>query len=155
MVLAPKALPSQLSIDCQEYKYNLDYYLANDDRVRKVLHIQQGTIKEWERWNVIDDYEYNIRIVVPYHVNLGLKGYRSLVYSEDHDMMVPTEARIESLNYSTIDDWRPWFILVIKYTITYANSMTFATIKGGGHTIEYKPDERSIMFYRWITGEAL
>lgn len=57
-----------------------------------------------------------------------------LIYCGDHDMMVPytgTEAWIKSLNYSITDDWRPWFVnnQVIGYTRTYANNMTFATVK--------------------------
>ena len=84
------------------------------------------------------------------------------VNSGDHDMYVPslgTQAWIRSLNYSVIDDWRPWmigdqiagyitfflFILLLiyfyccmnsldllyfgRYTRTYANNMTFVTIK--------------------------
>ncbi|CAN6935399.1 unnamed protein product [Brassica oleracea] len=49
-------------------------------------------------------------------------------------MAVPylgTQAWIRSLNYSIIDDWRPWMIndQIAGYTRTYANKMTFATIK--------------------------
>ena len=39
--------------------------------------------------------------------------FHDLIYSGDHDMMVPhmdTEAWIKKLNYSIVDDWRPWFI---------------------------------------------
>jgi len=90
--------------------------------------------------------------------------------SGDHDMKVPflaTQAWIRSLNYSIVDDWRPWhtndqvagyskFLIVIvviiyndhygningqvelifvlllckcRYTRTYSNQMTFATVK--------------------------
>ncbi|CAA7027114.1 unnamed protein product [Microthlaspi erraticum] len=109
--------------------------------------------------------------------------------SGDHDMMIPytsTEAWIKSLNYSIVDDWRPWMITrnqVAGFTRTYANNMTFATIKamiskpflsspkfvkeetksdieslilqGGGHTAEYNPNQCSLMFKRWIVGEPL
>ncbi|WZY73894.1 hypothetical protein YC2023_006134 [Brassica napus] len=61
-------------------------------------------------------------------------------------MTVPyigTQAWIRSLNYSVIDNWRPWMInnqlagvtlkptllLLGRYTRSYANKMTFATIK--------------------------
>lgn len=80
-------------------------------------------------------YEKNIKSSLPYHMNISRKGlYRSLVYSGDHDMMVPyvgTVAWIRSLNYSIIDQWRPWFVdnQVIGYTRSYVNNMTFATIK--------------------------
>lgn len=80
-------------------------------------------------------YEKDIKSSLPYHMNNSRKGlYRSLVYSGDHDMMVPyvgTVAWIRSLNYSIIDQWRPWFVnnQVIGYTRSYVNNMTFATIK--------------------------
>jgi serine carboxypeptidase-like clade 1 len=97
---------------------------------------------------------------MPYHVNNSISGYRSLIYSGDHDFEVPylgTQAWIRSLNYSIIDDWRPWMVKnqIAGYTRTYANKMTFATIKGGGHTAESKPEEASIMFQRWINGQPL
>lgn len=99
--------------------------------------------------------------VVPYHANLSFKGYRSLVFSGDHDLMVPvidTEAWLRSLSYPIVDDWRPWFNTedqILGYTRTYANNMTFATIKGGGHTPEFMQTQSRVMFYRWIQGESL
>ncbi|CAA7059964.1 unnamed protein product [Microthlaspi erraticum] len=81
-------------------------------------------------------------------------------FSGDHDLEVPflgTQAWIRSLNYSLIADWRPWMIgdQIAGYTRTYAYKMTFATIRGGAHTPEYKPDESYIMFQRWISGQPL
>lgn len=71
-------------------------------------------------------------------------------------MVVPflgTQAWIRSLNYSILDDWRPWIVdwQIAGYTRTYSNRMTFATVKGAGHTApEYKPAECLAMFKRWI-----
>ncbi|XP_073225617.1 putative serine carboxypeptidase-like 52 [Cicer arietinum] len=85
------------------------------------------------------------------------KGYRSLIYSGDHDLVVPfisTQAWIRALNYSIVDDWRPWFVngQVGGYTRTYSNQMTFATVKGSGHTApEYTPEQCFLMFTRWIS----
>ncbi|CAK9316454.1 unnamed protein product [Citrullus colocynthis] len=160
VLLATRVLPPP-SLDCQEYKYYLSYYWANDDRVRKALHIREGTIEEWTRCQNRKNYQYDIMSVVPYHVNLSFKGYRSLVFSGDHDLMVPvidTEAWVKSLSYPIVDDWRPWFNTedqILGYTRTYANNMTFATIKGGGHTPEFMQTQSRIMFYRWIQGESL
>ncbi|QHN80749.1 hypothetical protein HN51_057392 [Arachis hypogaea] len=68
-------------------------------------------------------------------VNLSKKFYRSLIYSGDHDMVIPflaTQAWIRSLKYSIVDDCRPWYTngQVAGYTRTYSNAMTFATVKG-------------------------
>ncbi|CAH2034833.1 unnamed protein product [Thlaspi arvense] len=121
--------------DCYMYRYVLATHWANDDEVRKALHVVNGTIGKWVRCDWDMAYEKDIKSSLPYHLNNSMKGlYRSLVYSGDHDMMVPfigTVAWIRSLNYSIIDQWRPWLAnnQVIGYTRTYSNSMTFATIK--------------------------
>lgn len=56
------------------------------------------------------------------------------IYSGDHDLVVPfpsTQAWIRSLGYSIIDEWRPWMVhnQIAGYTRTYANNMTYATVK--------------------------
>ncbi|KAH0927550.1 hypothetical protein HID58_019806 [Brassica napus] len=128
LILTPLCEESEDTLpDCYTYRYVLTAYWTNDESVRKALQIHKS--------------------------------------DGDHDMFVPflgTQAWIRSLNYSIIDDWRPWMIAdqIAGYTRTYANKMTFATIKaslffGGGHTIEYKPEESYIMFQRWINGQPL
>ncbi|KAL1330783.1 hypothetical protein AAHE18_12G134900 [Arachis hypogaea] len=45
---------------------------------------------------------------------------------------------------------------ILRYTRTYSNQMTFATIRGAGHTSqETKPDEGFAMFARWISNKPL
>ncbi|KAG6752319.1 hypothetical protein POTOM_044543 [Populus tomentosa] len=122
-------------------------------------------------------YTYEIKSSIKYHIDLGIKGYRRLIYSGDHDMEAPflgTQAWIRSLNYSIVDDWQPWhfqghvagYVLQmnirfdqfagILYTRTYSSQLTFATVKGGGHTAPaYRPAECFAMFGRWIIQEHL
>ncbi|KAL0874672.1 hypothetical protein Bca101_024377 [Brassica carinata] len=154
----PSSLPPP---NCFTYRYFLSAFWANDENVRRALGVKKG-FEKWSRCNTQNiPYKYDIHNAIPYHVNNSRKGFRSLIYSGDHDMMVPfssTEAWIKSLNYSIVDDWRPWMMTsnqVAGYTRTYANKMTFVTIKGGGHTAEYNPDQCSLMFKRWIDGESL
>ncbi|XP_044474612.1 serine carboxypeptidase-like 17 isoform X2 [Mangifera indica] len=115
----------------------------------------------WMRCSLGLPYTVEIGSSFSYHVNLSAKGYRALIYSGDHDMLVPffgTQAWIRSLNYSIVDDWRQWFLQsqVAGYTRTYSNQMTFATVKGGGHTApEYRPAECYAMFERWILHDPL
>ncbi|KAL7207968.1 hypothetical protein ACSBR1_029842 [Camellia fascicularis] len=140
--------------------YKLSYIWNNNDRVREALHIRKGSIKGWMRCNKLS-YTRTIWDSFQYHVNLSTKGYRSLIYSGDHDMMVPflgTQAWINALNYSIVDEWRSWWVQgqVAGYTRTYSNWMTFATVKGGGHTAsEQKPIECYTMFERWISNQPL
>ncbi|XP_024029030.1 serine carboxypeptidase-like 7 [Morus notabilis] len=98
---------------CPGYPHLLSRYWANDPHVRKALHIQKGSIGEWNRCNWSLPYQHNIHSSVEYHANLSAKGYRSLIYSGDHDMKVPflaTQAWIRSLNYTIVDDWRSWVV---------------------------------------------
>ncbi|XAR61979.1 hypothetical protein NMG60_11016543 [Bertholletia excelsa] len=133
----------------------------NRNDVREALHIQKGSIEEWKRCNFFVPYTQTTLNSYPYHVNLSTKGYRSLIYSGDHDMVVTflgTQAWIRSLNYSIVDDWRPWLVegQTAGYTRAYSNRMTFATVKGGGHTApEYRPLECYAMFKRWISHQPL
>ncbi|TVU39500.1 hypothetical protein EJB05_12923 [Eragrostis curvula] len=107
--------PARPPFGCISYGYFLSYYWANDRRTRNALAIKEGTVDEWVRCHDDDDlpYKYDLRNVIKYHMNLTSKGYRALVYSGDHDLMVPhlgTQAWIRSLNFSVIDDWRAWHL---------------------------------------------
>ncbi|KAG5071390.1 hypothetical protein JHK86_006601 [Glycine max] len=147
-------------IRCQIFGFFLATQWANDESVRKSLHIREGTIGKWERCYTTD-FEEQIFSSFEFHVNLSAKGYRSLIYSGDHDAVVPfmsTQAWIRALNYSIVEDWRPWLLedQVAGYTRIYSNQMTFATVKGSGHTApEYKPEEGFAMFSRWIANMPL
>ncbi|KAI9112183.1 hypothetical protein K1719_016706 [Acacia pycnantha] len=148
------------SMNCRSYGYFLAYDWIRDDRVQEALHIRKGAIRNWEVCKS-NGYDFDIINSVPYHSNLSQKGYRSLIYSGDHDPLVPfmsTQAWIRDLNYSIVEDWRPWLAngQVAGYTRRYSNQMTFATVKGAGHVApEYKPDECFEMFIRWISNKPL
>ncbi|CAA7016209.1 unnamed protein product [Microthlaspi erraticum] len=146
--------------NCYTYRYSLSEYWANNESVRRALKVVKGTTGKWKRCDYSVRCTQDIKSSIPYHINNSIKGYRSLILSGDHDMTIPfvsTRAWIASLNYSIVEKWRPWMILdkVDGYSQTYANKMTFATVKGGGHTLEYKPEESSILFKRWISGQPL
>ncbi|KAJ7966508.1 Serine carboxypeptidase [Quillaja saponaria] len=111
----------------------LGIYWANSDLVRKALHIRKGSLGEWKRCRT-DLYDKDIHSSFPYHVNLSKKGYRSLIYNCDHDLIGQ----------------------VAGYTRTYSNRMTFATVKGGGHTApQFNPKQCFAMFDRWISENPL
>ncbi|XP_042410147.1 serine carboxypeptidase-like 13 [Zingiber officinale] len=146
-------------LDC--YAYTLVYYWANSNIVRRALDIIKGTIKEWVRCNRHLPYTIEFKSNIKYHLSLLQRGYRALVYSGDHDIVVPfsgTKQWIKSLNSSIVEGWRSWYVggQVAGYTMTYSNNLTFATVKGVGHTVpEYKSQECLAMIMRWISGALL
>ncbi|KAH7689755.1 Peptidase S10 serine carboxypeptidase protein [Dioscorea alata] len=158
MLIVPPPAPL---LKCRSYAYYLSYIWANTEAVRDALHIQKGTVPEWIRCNYYLQYAYDLPSSIKYQQKLTSKGYRALVYSGDHDMLIPhigTQTWIRSLNYSIVDDWRSWFSggQVAGYTRTYADNLTFATIKGAGHTApEYKPRESLDMIKRWLSYQPL
>lgn len=159
-----RSLDENFGSKCRVEVHRLSTYWANDPRVQEALNVRKGTIPRWTRCrkSIVDKtYTVTFHDSIPYHVELSKKLYRSLIYSGDHDMTIPfqsTQFWIKSLNYSIIDDWRPWILddQVAGYTRSYSNQMTFATDKGAGHVApEYKPKECFTMFKRWISYEPL
>ncbi|CAL1397622.1 unnamed protein product [Linum trigynum] len=149
-------------LDCNDDTNLIVYkHWVNDKLVQKALHIREGKIEEWEVCNRRSDYEHDISTSFVYHVNLSIKGYRSLIYSGDHDMVIPyigTQAWIRALNYSIVEDWRSWHVKgqVAGYMRTYSNGMTYATVKGGSHIAPTnRPVECYAMFQRWINHKSL
>lgn len=154
--------PPRPPFDCVTYGYYLSYFWANDKLTRDALGINKGTVDEWVRCHNSDvPYSSDLKSSIKYHRNVTANGYRALVYSGDHDAMVPhlgTQAWVRSLNFPIVDDWRAWHLhgQSAGFTITYSNKMTFATIKGGGHTApEYEPERCFAMFSRWILNQPL
>ncbi|CDP06914.1 unnamed protein product [Coffea canephora] len=170
-------------VKCRMEWITLVDHWANNKSVQEALHVRKETIGQWVSCIYTLPYTENAGSVVPYHANLSTKGYRSLIYSGDHDLLAPhieTQAWIRSLHYPIIDDWRQWIHegQVAGYTRTYANKMTFATVKarnscfycfsarfvhmvttnnkGGGHVAyEFKPAECRTMLERWISHQPL
>ncbi|KAK1314419.1 Serine carboxypeptidase-like 18 [Acorus calamus] len=159
MIFSPP--PSNLTLDCRSYRFMLSYFWANNEIVREALHVKKGTIKEWIRCNKQPNYVSDIPSSLPFHFDITTRGYRALMYSGDHDMTIPylgTQEAIKSLNFPVIDQWRPFTIdgQVAGFTISYANNLTFALVKGGGHTSpEMRPKECHAMFERWISFKPL
>ncbi|XP_023915638.1 serine carboxypeptidase-like 18 [Quercus suber] len=146
---------------CRNSNYVLSYMWANDQTVQNALGVRNGTITDWKRCNKSLAYDSNLRTVVHYHDELLKRGYRALIYSGDHDMMIPyvgTLAWINFLNMTMVDGWRPWTVdgqiagFTEKYARASGDGLTFATVKGGGHTApEYKPKECLEMADRWMS----
>ncbi|KAL6642600.1 hypothetical protein ACP70R_020781 [Stipagrostis hirtigluma subsp. patula] len=146
-----------LPVECRDNGYRLSYIWADDPEVRAALGIHDGSIGSWSRCTPLIHFRHDVTSTIPYHVNLTKAGYKALVYNGDHDLdmtFVGTQEWIRSIGYPIASDWRPWFAnrQVAGFTRTYAHNLTFATVKGGGHTApEYRPKECLAMLDRWTS----
>ncbi|XP_020582937.1 serine carboxypeptidase-like 2 isoform X2 [Phalaenopsis equestris] len=125
--------PPAPELRCKGYAYYLGYFWANKNVTREALQIKKGTVREWQRCNTLD-YVKDIPSSLPYQLNLLKRGYRALVYSGDHDMLIPfvgTKVWIKSLNFTVEDPWRSWSVdnQVAGYTVQYSHNLTFATVR--------------------------
>ncbi|KNA03823.1 hypothetical protein SOVF_205370 isoform A [Spinacia oleracea] len=138
------------------------YLWLNNKAVRKAIHAAEE--RETGRWDTCTDritYHRDVGSVIDYHKRLISIGLRVLIYSGDHDMVVPytgSEAWTRSLGYKIIDEWRPWIsnAQVAGFTQGYDKNLTFLTIKGAGHMVpEDKPREALEFYSRWLAGERI
>ncbi|KAL3730140.1 hypothetical protein ACJRO7_027184 [Eucalyptus globulus] len=153
------SLPRPRDLWCKNFDYLLVDIWGNYPGVQDALGVRQGTVSEFFRCNISLSYTVDVNNVLDYHKNLTSQGMQVLVFSGDHDMVIPhngIETWIKWLDLTTDVDWRPWFVdgQVAGYTEKYTDGgyrLTYATIKGSGHSPpEYKRRECYKMFERWI-----
>ncbi|KAM0893841.1 hypothetical protein ACQ4PT_024871 [Festuca glaucescens] len=155
------SVPSHPTINCFSYRYYLADIWANEQVTRDALQIKEGTIGEWIRCINGLPYTEDVPSSIPYHFNHSTRGYRVLVFSGDHDPGVPflgTQRWVRSFNFSIVDDWRAWHVdgQSAGFTVEYDNHLTFATVKGGGHTaIRHQPKQGFAMGQRWLDNKPL
>ncbi|KAK1589435.1 hypothetical protein Q3G72_034029 [Acer saccharum] len=98
---------------CRNYNNFLCNIWGNDIDAHKALHVRKGTFTEWVRCNKSILDEYYVNSTLSYHLRLNKRGYRALIYSGDHDKIIPylgTLSWIKALNFTVIDDWQPWLV---------------------------------------------
>lgn len=159
LLRSPPPVPD---IKCTTYPSYLAYHWANDNDTREALCVKEGTVKEWQVCN--PDLIYEDMIInssIPYHHDVITKGYRALIFSGDHDLVVPFSGTLEwiaSFNLSVVEPWRSWHVdgQVGGYTVRYSKNLTFATVKGGGHdSAKDRAKETWALFRRWISNKPL
>ncbi|XP_073004970.1 serine carboxypeptidase-like 7 [Typha latifolia] len=161
----PRSAPcvEVLNVVKKTYVRLLSYYWANNQSTKEALGVKKGAaVREWQRCNHDLPYTQDLPSSIRYHYHLTSRGgYRALVYSGDHDLVVPflgTQAWVRSLNFSIVDDWRSWGSggQSAGFTITYSNNMTFATVKGAGHDAPaFRPKQCLAMARRWLSLKPL
>ncbi|KAF2294372.1 hypothetical protein GH714_009792 [Hevea brasiliensis] len=96
----------------ENFQYLLSDIWTNYRSVQDALNVRQGMIPEFYRCNISLTYTVDMNTVIPYHENLTTTGLQVLVFSGDHDMVMPhngIEEWIVSLGLTIDIDWRPWF----------------------------------------------
>jgi serine carboxypeptidase-like clade 1 len=130
----------------------------NQDDVRTALHAIPVSQQQWQICTDQIDYSSVYDTVIPIHQFLLKSGLRELIYSGDTDMCVPntgSEAWTASLNLPLESDWQAWFVnnQVAGYVKVY-NQLTYATIKGSGHTVpQYKPAQAFHFFSNFLSDQ--
>lgn len=84
-LLHEKLISLQRGVQCVSDWRKLVKYWANDPEVQEALHVRKGIIGSWVRcrksiYRSSNNYTITITNVIPYHANLSIKGYRSLIY---------------------------------------------------------------------------
>lgn len=155
------------NVPCMDLSAAEDY--LNRDDVRQAINaLPVSYIGKFEICTSQISYTHDAGSMIPVHSFLISRGVRALVYSGDHDMCVPhtgSEQWTHALgtSVSTVSDpWRPWTVdkpdgtQVAGYTRSYAAGLTYATVKGAGHTVpEYKPVEALQLLQRFLGGQPL
>ncbi|VAI25039.1 unnamed protein product [Triticum turgidum subsp. durum] len=145
----------------QNGTYFMSELWTNDEVVRESLGIHKGIVPSWQRCDFNLPYTKEITSTVDDHLALITKGYRAMIYSGDHDCSlsyVDTQAWIRRLNLPITDRWRTWHVdnQIVGYTRSFSNNLTYATIKGAGHTApEYMPRECLAMMDRCLSSVPL
>ncbi|KAK7849935.1 serine carboxypeptidase-like 17 [Quercus suber] len=122
---------------CRNFDYLLSDIWGNYKSVQEALHVRPGTMKQFFRCTFTMAYTFDIDDVVPVHKNLTASGLQILVFSGDHDKVIPhigIEQWILALDLTIDTDWRPWFVdgQVAGYTRKYTDDgyrLTYATLK--------------------------
>jgi len=132
----------------------------NQDSVRQAIHARSVSEVHWDICSSKLTYKREISDLLPVHRFLLQSGLRILIYSGDTDMCVPylgSEAWTRSLDLPVVKEWYPWKVnaQVAGYARVY-QQLTFATIKGSGHTVpQYKPEQALAFFSRFLQNQPL
>ncbi|PKI45093.1 hypothetical protein CRG98_034477 [Punica granatum] len=148
--------------DCQATCQGKYYDPPNPTCEKNLRRVSQASVAgSWTICADRVDYTTEVDSMLPYHKNLTARGYRALIYSGDHDSVVPftgTQAWTRSLGYKIVEQWRSWLSneQVAGYLQAYDKNLTFLTIKGAGHMVpQYKPRESLDFFTRWLDGKPI
>ncbi|KXZ47837.1 hypothetical protein GPECTOR_32g449 [Gonium pectorale] len=148
---------------CLDRRVALDW--LNREEVRSALHAAPVSQLGWQPCSDVLYYRLDTAELVPLHEGLVRDGLRALVYSGDHDMVVPhtgTRAWLyDKARLGRADGpLRPWNYKgqVAGWTARFSagTGLRYATIKGAGHMVpQSKPREMLHLLRAFLNDEEL
>ncbi|XP_048503660.1 serine carboxypeptidase-like 19 isoform X2 [Beta vulgaris subsp. vulgaris] len=124
------------------------------DNFNNLHHLKQLRARNCrkEGYIIAQDWMNKRSVQANFHIRKGTIGkWKRCNYAHKYSYEVSS-----SVPYHLELSAKGFRSLIYSFTRTYTNKMTFATVKGAGHTApEYKPKQCASMFKRWIQGEAL
>ncbi|XP_022002175.1 serine carboxypeptidase-like 13 [Helianthus annuus] len=172
-ILDPFCDENDPTLDCDTDEVKAINKWANIEVVQQALKVHEGMIGRWvminqtlryiQGKNDTSCYSYDIFSSFSYHKKLSSKRCRALIFSGDHDMTFPyvgVEQWIASLNLQVEAPWKPFYVddQVGGYEMKYAQnnySLTFATVKGGGHSLLLGNQRESLVVaQRWFSSQT-
>ncbi|GIL61913.1 hypothetical protein Vafri_16287 [Volvox africanus] len=151
-------------VPCMDRRIALDW--LNRVEVRAALRAAPfSVIGEWQPCSDVLYYRLDTMNLVPVHEDLVRQGLRALVYSGDHDMVVPhTGTRkwvYDKADLGSTDGpLRPWMLhgQIAGFTARFSagGGFRFATVKGAGHMVpQSKPLQALHLLKTFIYDEEL
>ncbi|GLI65660.1 hypothetical protein VaNZ11_009262 [Volvox africanus] len=151
-------------VPCMDRRIALDW--LNRAEVRAALRAAPlSVIGEWQPCSDVLYYRLDTMNLVPLHEDLVRQGLRALVYSGDHDMVVPhTGTRkwvYDKANLGSTDGpLRPWMLngQIAGFTARFnaGAGFRFATVKGAGHMVpQSKPLQALHLLRTFISNQDL
>ena len=132
------------------------------DEVRQAIHAAPVDMVPWQPCSDILNYSIiDLPIdIVPIHQSLHLSGLRALVYSGDHDFIIPfigtRDWVYQRMGLETIEPYSAWTMegQVAGFVTKFKGDFTFATIKGAGHMApQTNPVESLELLARFLRDE--
>ena len=147
------------TIPCADRSHALLYY--NTPKVREAIHA--APLKASGRWEPCSDvlhYRNSPESLVGVHRELLDAGLHGLIFSGDHDYVVPytgTRDWVWSMNLPVERgwEWGAWYMgagsQVGGYAVRFEKGLTFATVKGAGHMVPQTAPEAALKLLQlWL-----
>ncbi|XP_034694058.1 serine carboxypeptidase-like 45 [Vitis riparia] len=139
-------------------------YLNRED-VQKSLHARLVGVANWSMCG--GALRYNIKdkeiTMIPVMGSLVKSGIRTFVYSGDQDSIIPlfgtrtlVDGLAKELRLNTTVPYRNWFEgeQVGGWTQVYGDILSFATVRGGSHTVPgTQPARALVLFTAFLKGQ--